>query len=123
MGALLLEIRVTVQPTSEWIGLHDPGSIQWMLQDALRGDDTPLNLKSISSSVNRVSSSDSDLLPEDKFHIKLPAGVDQYTGQKLDDGDDGMFPEDMFHKKDAHSQYLINQREQATKEKWDKHEK
>jgi len=31
-------------------------------------------------------------------------------------------PEDRFHKKDASSAYLINQREQAKKDKWAKHE-
>jgi hypothetical protein len=33
------------------------------------------------------------------------------------------FAEDRFHRKDASSSYLINQREQARKDKWDKHEK
>ena len=112
---------MVVQPTIEWARCHDPGSIQWMLQDALGGDEAPTR-RSTSSSTNRNSNPDSDSLPEDKFHIKLPDGVDQYTGQKMD-GDDGMLPEDNFHKKDAHSQYLLSQREQAAKEKWDKHEK
>lgn len=34
-----------------------------------------------------------------------------------------VFPEDRFHQKDASSTYLINQREQAKKDKWEKYEK
>lgn len=86
---------------------------------------------------------------EDKFHLNLPDDVDQYTGMKLGDDDDELpydldgrggrvdvdaitaaggdvdaddFPEDRFHRNDASSQFLINQREQAKKDKWAKHE-
>ena len=37
--------------------------------------------------------------------------------------DEQELPEDRFHQKDATSSYLISQREQAKKDKWDKHEK
>jgi hypothetical protein len=63
-----------------------------------------------------------EILPEDKFHLKLPANVDKYTGAKLDE-DDAELPEDRFHKRDASSQYLINLREQGVKDKWAKYEK
>ena len=39
------------------------------------------------------------------------------------DDEQELLPEDRFHQKDATSSYLINQREQAKKDKWDKHEK
>lgn len=63
-----------------------------------------------------------DDLPEDRFHINLPKSVDQYTGVQLDSANDEL-PEDRFHKKDASSQFLINQREQGIKDKWAKHDK
>lgn len=40
-----------------------------------------------------------------------------------DEEEDEVLPEDRFHQKDASSAYLINQREQAKKDKWDKYEK
>ena len=86
--------------------------------------------------------------PEDKFHIKLPSNVNQYTGVPKDDNDDDnnniddiiiddvndnrigkgkedndYYPEDSFHQKDASSSYLISQREERIKDKWAKHEK
>jgi hypothetical protein len=74
---------------------------------------------------------DDDNLPEDKFHLKLPKDVDQYTGVPLDSGEPSdhlpvekeEFAEDKFHKADIGSTYLINQREEAIKNKWDKYEK
>ena len=79
-----------------------------------------------------VVDEDNDYLPEDKFHIKLPSNVDKYTGVPLDSIDNTEnqneienmeLPEDRFHKKDASSQFLISQREQAVKDKWTKHAK
>jgi len=111
---------------------------------------------------NGMSADDSTPLPEDKFHIRLPSNVDQYTGVTIDDDrsdttsssnsknkpkannssnksvfnkpvvvnkplhqdiEEQELPEDRFHQKDATSSYLINQRDQAKKDKWDKHEK
>ena len=28
------------------------------------------------------------MLPEDRFHLRLPSGVDQYTGMKYDDDEE-----------------------------------
>jgi hypothetical protein len=77
--------------------------------------------------------------PEDKFHIKLPSNVNQYTGVPMDNDnydnihddkrnekekeDNDYYPEDSFHQKDASSSYLISQREERIKDKWAKHEK
>ena len=81
--------------------------------------------------------------PEDKFHIKLPSNVNQYTGVPMDEDNDNdnindyinnktnvkekedndYYPEDSFHQKDASSSYLISQREERIKDKWAKHEK
>lgn len=44
--------------------------------------------------------------------------------QQMKERDNNMeFAEDIFHKKDATSSYIIQQREQAIKDKWAKHEK
>ena len=69
--------------------------------------------------------------PEDKFHIKLPPNVNQYTGLRMDEEngneskieDIDFYPEDSFHKRDASSSYIISQREEKIKGKWAKHEK
>jgi hypothetical protein len=78
-----------------------------------------------------TSAADDDALPEDRFHVNLPANVDKYTGLRIDDNnnnnnnneDDTELPEDRFHRKDASSQFIINQREQAIKDKQEKYEK
>jgi hypothetical protein len=84
----------------------------------------------------------SNELAEDKFHIPMPSNVDPYTGLKYDyeveeeEEEEGRgtdttskeaieemdLPEDRFHKKDAGSQFILSQREQTKKEKWDRHE-
>lgn len=89
--------------------------------------------------------------PEDKFHIKLPSNVNQYTGVPMDEDNDNdkihdnindnsndnkygyrnekekedndYYPEDLFHQRDASSSYLLSQREERIKDKWAKHEK
>ena len=121
VGTVQLEIRVCVEPTSEWGRHPDPGSLQWMLQQALDSSE-PRGSGSGSSLRNHLPH-DSSALPEDKFHLQFPSDVDQYTGQKLEGQGEGLLPEERFHKKDAHSSFLINQREQAVKDKWDKHAK
>jgi hypothetical protein len=80
-----------------------------------------------------VADDDDDTLPEDKFHVRLPKNVDKYTGLPINDGSSGSaggsdgpvaeneeLPEDRFHKKDAQSSYIIEQREQQIKEKFDR---
>jgi hypothetical protein len=100
----------------------------------------PFQLKHSMNSSNALptekrGSDDADRLPEDRFHITLPDDVDPYTGIKYDQPpstnipmenhnlDDFELPEDRFHRKDAGSSFLINQREQSKKDKWDRHEK
>lgn len=89
--------------------------------------------------------------PEDKFHIRLPSNVNQYTGVPMDEDNDNdnihnnindnindningyrkekekedndYYPEDSFHQKDASSSYLLSQREERIKNKWANHEK
>jgi hypothetical protein len=61
----------------------------------------------------------------------MPENTDLFTGMKygdsssstVEDIDSMELPEDRFHKKDAASTFLINQREQAVKDKWEKHER
>jgi hypothetical protein len=151
---MTLHVVLPVDRT-DWSSGSDAGSKPWLVAQALHEGDgaqgQDMNpyapIKSSSSSSNKTNdtkvqrkgnaagSDDDDdddddaELPEDKFHLSLPAGVDKYTGVKLDDdgggnGDDDIeLPEDRFHRQDASSSYLINQREQAIKDKWAKHEK
>lgn len=104
------------------------------------------------TAASRVEDDGREVFAEDKFHLKLPEDVDPYTGVKLDGEapdfdplpgnrtlkparpqsvpqtapapeEESELPEDRFHKKDASSTYLINQREQAKRDKWAKYEK
>jgi hypothetical protein len=88
----------------------------------------------------------SSSFPEDKFHIPLPDDVDPYTGMQYDypvpsssssskpltstaatatkeEIEELELPEDRFHRKDAGSQFILQQREQTKKDKWEKFEK
>lgn len=120
-----LRVKLPVEERSE-DELPDAGSKQWLMADALRGDgDTSAyDLIDVSSKKNGdgiISDDDTDAMQEDKFRI-LPDNVDAYTGLPLEEEDDTL-PEDRWHKKDAQSLFHINQREDAIKEKWEKHEK
>lgn len=113
----MLELVVTLPvDNAEWSAGADVGSKPWLIAEALREDNQK---HEVLSPDDRTSNTDE--FAEDKFHIPLPPDVDQYTGVKIDADDE--LPEDRFHKLDAHSSYLINQREQAIKDKWNKHEK
>ena len=115
-------------------GGYDVGSKPWLVAKALSENDST-DCDSIYGShiysshkikTNDDNTSDNNEYPEDKFHIKLPSNVDQYTGVVREENEIEIqeeLPEDRFHKKDAASSYLINQREQAVKDKWTKHEK
>lgn len=111
---------------AEWEKEADAGSKPWLLAQAL-GDNNPYDSSSsrLPNSAHPAKGSQSmdDRLPEERFHLSLPADVDQYTGVKLDDAGEEVLPEDRFHQKDASSTFLINQRDQARKDKWAKHEK
>jgi hypothetical protein len=129
----------------------DPGSKTWLISQALSSESedrvevNPYRHSSASSSsssrnekVNKQNekAAVSNELAEDKFHIPMPSNVDPYTGLKYDyeveeEGGDTTskeaieemdLPEDRFHKKDAGSQFILSQREQTKKEKWDRHE-
>ena len=125
-----VEVRVVMEIARvDWEQEYDPGSQPWLIAKALdtndganpydtsKGDDVPKIVTNIITNNNE--------LPEDKFHVKLPSNVDPYTGVKLGNANDDFLelPEDKFHKKDAGSQYLINQREEAVKNKTLKAEK
>jgi hypothetical protein len=79
---------------------------------------------------------DDELLPEDKFHLKLPPNVNKYTGLKEENApdhtpgeplpvlptsisstEDEVLPEDKFHQHDIVSQHMIDSREQQRQEK------
>lgn len=175
---------VLIVDHAEWAECADAGSKTWLLSQALSdtsggsgdgADGNPYgaspfnptacdNAAAATKHTTEISEADKEVLAEERFHISLPEGVDQYTGVKMEGGDDSAalerlqqkstptatassttsasattvkqqreaqrealeeaeLPEDRFHKKDASSAYLINQREQAKKDKWDKHEK
>lgn len=181
LSALRLQVVLQVD-RSEWTASADPGSKTWLLSQALSGEDgaeaNPYSPDgayrsgglpgSVSGNTPRTADGEGDGFAEDKFHLQLPADVDQYTGMKLDGAvqapdlsplavrngiptgsnssssssttntksttqnttaasgtieDEQEFPEDRFHKKDAASNYMIQQREQARRDKWAKHEK
>lgn len=112
---------------SSWGDKYDVGSKPWLVGQALsasEGEDC-VGVYGGESAVTATEEGGSrDDYPEDNFHIKLPHGVDKYTGQPREgDIEAEEFPEDSFHRKDASSSYLINQREQGVKDKWAKHEK
>ena len=75
-----------------------------------------MDRNAVSSSITSAS----DAFPEDRFHIKLPADVDQYSGAPLAVTD---LPEDKFHRNDAGSAHYISQREESAREKRIRHEK
>ena len=115
-------------------GGYDVGSKPWLVAKALSESESNdcdsiygIHIhSSLKTKINNDNISDYSEYPEDKFHIKLPSNVDQYTGVVIEDNEIEMqeeLPEDRFHKKDAASLYLIQQREQAVKDKWTKHEK
>lgn len=123
-----------------WDEQPDAGSKPWLLAQALNYDDNTTthdttdanpygSMRHVKSSLVMGVDEDSQAYPEDKFHLNLPADVDPYTGVKYDglstgeNLDEMELPEDRFHKKDAASSYIINQREQTKKEKWEKYEK
>lgn len=118
-------------------GSSSSGELQTSNPYASYGDDDDDNQGKVAEKLsnNKVNNDDDDTLPEDKFHIQLPNNVDKYTGQELpytptlnglneeSNNNTEELPEDRFHKKDASSSYIINQREEALKSKWDKYEK
>jgi hypothetical protein len=143
----------------------DVGSKPWLVSQAFNGPENENECKNENDSENIFKNrkkneikggGDSEAgghgisgdYPEDKFHIKLPSNVNQYTGVPMDENNDNMhdnndiindnrndkrieiekkdndyYPEDSFHQKDASSTYLISQREERIKDKWAKHEK
>ena len=131
---------VTLVDRRPWDESADVGSKLWLVSQALRGDEESSkgnNPYSISSENNSLrsqavttagKSDEDDVIPEDRFHLKLPKDVDQYTGVKMEGvpvelSDEMELPEDRFHRKDASSSYLIQQRDKAKQDKWANHEK
>jgi hypothetical protein len=103
----------------------DLGSNAWMLATALNDGDTRVTEKKQNETVEVQQSADSDELPEDRFHLKLPKNVDQHTGIPNEPKgepveDDEPLPEDRFHQKDLQSQQILGQKKQ---EKVDKQKK
>jgi hypothetical protein len=119
----LVQLRIGMAiDTAEWSAGPDPGSKPWLVAEALGGGEAREFSKKAAAVDEKV---DENSLPEDKFHINLPDGVDKYTGRQLDydDKEEEVFAEDRFHKADASSQYIIEQREKDIRSKWEKHEK
>jgi hypothetical protein len=135
---------------NEWEASADYGSKVWLVTQALRGDSDEVEGDGGASEImgynpyssRRTEESRPDVvherkvvrrggeetMAEDRFHLNLPDDVDQYTGVMIEGNvkepsEDWELPEDRFHKKDAASSFLINQREQAKKDKWTNFEK
>ncbi|KAJ1409251.1 pre-RNA processing PIH1/Nop17-domain-containing protein [Ochromonadaceae sp. CCMP2298] len=121
----------------DWAATADAGSKMWLMTQALSTEDTAdpghnpyADYDAGNQPTARVMHGlqETHGFAEDKFHLSLPDSVDHYTGQALDGAtkekiEEMELPEDRFHSKDAASTHLINQREQARKDKWDKHDK
>lgn len=139
-GNSSLELRIVLPLDPRDISECGPdvGSKAWLMSNALTEENiNPYDLRQKTESYqigDDIKPEDSNEFAEDKFHIKLPDGVDQYTGIPMDGedlhankkdilDDDVELPEDRFHKKDASSSYYINQREKAKQDKWDKYNK
>ena len=133
----------------DWAVDADPGSKNWLMRTAIRDDlsdfnkfyptkefssdeypekmligddkiyDKELSADRFELSIQEVVKKDSGL--PDSFHDSIINGSLQT--QKPKEYDRTEFAEDEFHRRDANSQYIISQREQAVKDKWVKHEK
>eukprot|EP01032_Pedospumella_encystans_P019887 gene19887-22601_t len=79
----------------------------------LDGDD-PFSHSAKKAAKKPKASLKPDLTSGAAYEDSISRREENVDGQEL--------PEDRFHKKDASSAYLINQREQAKKDKWTKHE-
>lgn len=109
----------------------DPGSKPFLVNHALSANDNTIyNYRNTTyeedSSNNRVTMGDSkavDSLPEDRFHIALPDNCCSYTGIPQENESSEEYPEDRFHKLDIGSQFIIEQRDKALKEKAEKFER
>lgn len=160
VGRFLLMFSVKIDRKSWDTVSSDPGSKQWLLAHALSdeqnsnrdagaspytdpsGNDEEKRTKTMDvkqskrkEGDNNDDDDDEDILPEDRFHIRMPKNVDPYTGIKIsEEGDESVhtknmsesytpndddveLPEDKFHRKDAASSYIIQQREQGIKDK------
>ena len=150
VGKFQFSLRAKVE-RGDWDVDADPGSKNWLVRAAMRNDVNDSNNPYIdirSASIEcypRNTKNDSDIiddeeLPEYRFQLNMPQNINKYSGlqdgednyipdgplksQKLKERDDSIeFAEDKFHRRDANSQYIIYQREQAIKDKWIKHEK
>ena len=83
----------------------DPGSKQWLITQALSGDEE--------------KETTNELVTEQSPSLVTSATMKQMTPGE----DDDELPEDRFHRADASSTFMINQREQAVKDKHEKYEK
>ncbi|CAM9412778.1 unnamed protein product [Ectocarpus sp. 12 AP-2014] len=151
-GTLAVSIHVDKSdPTKR----ADVGSKPWLLSSALEGGGERKTGRAsggggatASSSARGVKGSEGGdyALPEDRFHLRLPPGVNQYTGAAEGDdadnnhdllpegvdrnqreeepiGEGESLPEERFHRADIVSQHMIDTREQQRKEKIDRAEK
>eukprot|EP01041_Mallomonas_annulata_P007307 gene7307-14900_t len=99
--------------------------------DSGNGDVLKKKMKKKNKNENKKVYSDESLF-EDEFHVKAFKNTQKDNDYKnsngnsnnnKEDDDDDVLPEDRFHKKDAGSNYIIQQREREINEKRDKHAK
>ncbi|GMH92311.1 hypothetical protein TrVE_jg7556 [Triparma verrucosa] len=130
-GAQMLTVRVPVMKASVDSD-PDVGSRAWGLAQALGGNDDegmPVERRSGDRGGDGTGKNDkSSGLKEDKFHLKVPKGYNQYSGEyqdgdREDEGNDtGELPEDRFHKNDIMSQHILDQQATERQKKIDKAE-
>lgn len=96
--SLRLSVNLDTEP---WEKAPDPGSTPWLMAQAL-SDDKPYH---VATNADRAEVKQEKTLASEEVK------------------DDDVLPEDRFHTKDPGSSWIIQQRDQAVKDKWAKHEK
>jgi hypothetical protein len=109
-----------------WSGICDAGSKPWLVAQAMNVDSADLD--SGSSALYRSLVSQSQTQTDDNdvdvFHVRKPGDIPKKRLTEIDlEDDDEVLAEDKFHKKDAMSQYILQQRKEESKEKHDRHAK
>mmetsp|Transcript_19776 Transcript_19776/g.41093 ORF Transcript_19776/g.41093 Transcript_19776/m.41093 type:complete len:747 (-) Transcript_19776:64-2304(-) len=133
-GGEVLRVRAEVM-RCDMDAEADVGSRAWGLAQALgggagEGEGRAAKKESVAAGGggDRDAGDDDGSMPEDRFHLNMPKGYNQYSGEfqeedREDDGNDtGELPEDRFHKNDIISQHILEQQAAERQKKIDKAE-
>ena len=104
----------------------DAGSKPWLVAQAMNSDNADLDSGSSLLYRNLVSQLPTlvDENDVDVFHVRKAGDIPKKRLTEIDlEEDSEELAEDKFHKKDAMSQYILQQRKEESKEKQDRHVK